>query len=137
MRQRNLPEFRTPQHPSLGRYNWGGASPLLARNVPKESLEQRYVRLNTIRTRDDVFLELENDNFLNLLNIEASKYECHPAANPVRRGKFWKLIWRPCQKLNIVRTASSSSSSSLGSSSRKKKVFRRLDPKKKWPNGWC
>ncbi|CAN4093322.1 unnamed protein product [Withania somnifera] len=94
MRQRDFQEFRTPQHPSLGRNNWGGASPLLARNVPTESLEKRYVWLNTIRTRDEVFLELENENFLNLLNVEASKYECHP----VRRGKFWTLIWRPRQK---------------------------------------
>lgn len=133
MRQRDLLEFRTPQHPSLGRNNWGGASPLLARNVPKESLEQRYVRLNTIRTRDEVFLELEHDNFLNLLNAEALKYECR-AAIPLRRGKFWKLIWRPRQKLNIVRP---SSSSSLGSTSKKKKFFERLDPKNKWPNGWC
>ncbi|KAK6780628.1 hypothetical protein RDI58_022812 [Solanum bulbocastanum] len=136
MRQRDLQEFRTPQHPSLGRNNWGGASPLLARNVPKESLDQRYVRLNTIRTRDEVFLELENDNFLNMLNAEASKYES-PASNPVRRGKFWKLIWRPRHKLNIVRPSSSSSSSSLGSSLKKKKVFKRLDPSNRWPNGWC
>ncbi|PHT38203.1 hypothetical protein CQW23_21776 [Capsicum baccatum] len=136
MRQRDLLEFRTPQHTSLCRNNWGGASPLLARNVPKESLEQRYTRLNTIRTRDEVFLELENDNFLNLLNAEASKYEA-PAAYLVRRGKFWKLIWRPRQKLNIVRLASSSSSSSQGSNSKKKKVFNRLDLKNRWPNGWC
>lgn len=136
MRQRDLLEFRTPQHPSLGRNNWGGASPLLARNVPKESLEQRYTRLNTIRTRDEVFLELENDNFLNLLNAEASKYECS-AGNFVHRGKFWKLVWRPRQKLNIVRPSSSSSSSSLGSSSKKKKIFKRLDHKNRWPNGWC
>ncbi|MCD7472039.1 hypothetical protein HAX54_012916 [Datura stramonium] len=84
MRQMDLLNFRTPQHPSLGTNNWGGASPLLARNVPKESLEQRYARLN-VRTRDEVFLELENDKFLNLLNTEASKYECR-AATPVYRG---------------------------------------------------
>ncbi|KAJ8534671.1 hypothetical protein K7X08_016399 [Anisodus acutangulus] len=135
MRQRDILEFRTPQHPSLGRNNWGGASPLLARNVPKESLDQRYARLNTIRTRDEVFLELESDNFLNMLNAEASKYEA--PATSVRQGKFWKLIWRPRRKLNIVRPASSSSSSSLGTGSKKKKYFKRLDPKNKWPNGWC
>ncbi|KAK4366063.1 hypothetical protein RND71_013943 [Anisodus tanguticus] len=136
MRQRDLLEFRTPQHPSLGRNNWGGASPLLARDVPKESLDQRYARLNTIRSRDEVFLDLENDNFLNMLNAEASKYET--PAIPVRRGKFWKLIWRPRHKLNIVRPAASpGSSSSLGSSSKKNKFFKRLDPKNKWPNGWC
>ncbi|RDX71170.1 hypothetical protein CR513_49517, partial [Mucuna pruriens] len=48
-------EFRTPQHPSLGTNNWGGASPLLARNIPKESLEQKYTKLNTVRTRDEIF----------------------------------------------------------------------------------
>ncbi|KAK4573044.1 hypothetical protein RGQ29_031140 [Quercus rubra] len=38
MRQRELLDFRTPQHPSLGTNNWGGASSF-------------YLRLNTIRTR--------------------------------------------------------------------------------------
>ncbi|GMN48958.1 hypothetical protein TIFTF001_018138 [Ficus carica] len=50
MRRKELVEFRTPQHPSLGTNHWGGASPMLARNIPKESLEQRYRRLNSIRT---------------------------------------------------------------------------------------
>ena len=35
MRQRELLDFRTPQHPSLGTNNWGGASSLLARNITK------------------------------------------------------------------------------------------------------
>ncbi|MED6192615.1 hypothetical protein PIB30_011684 [Stylosanthes scabra] len=53
-------EFRTPQHPSssslgINNNNWGGASPLLARNVPKESLEQKYTRLNNTRTVDGIF----------------------------------------------------------------------------------
>ncbi|KAF4370310.1 hypothetical protein G4B88_012994 [Cannabis sativa] len=53
--------FRTPQHPSLGTNNWGGASPLLARDISKESLEQRYVRLNSTRTRDEIFPVFEDD----------------------------------------------------------------------------
>lgn len=47
--QREILGLRTPQHPCLGTNHWGGASPMLARNVPKESLEQRYEQLNTIR----------------------------------------------------------------------------------------
>ncbi|PKI60043.1 hypothetical protein CRG98_019528 [Punica granatum] len=56
--------FRTPQHPSMGTNNWGGESPLLARNVPQESLEQRYLRLNSIRTRDEIFPAEDDDFFI-------------------------------------------------------------------------
>ncbi|KAK0582010.1 hypothetical protein LWI29_020396 [Acer saccharum] len=64
MRQREiLVSFRTPQHPSLGTNHWGGASPLLARDIPKESLDQRYLRLNSIRSRDEIFPADEEDDF--------------------------------------------------------------------------
>ncbi|KAI6684194.1 hypothetical protein NL676_030107 [Syzygium grande] len=50
-----LRDFRTPQHPSLGTNNWGGASPLLAKNVPAESLEQKYLKLHSICALDEIF----------------------------------------------------------------------------------
>ncbi|XVF32415.1 hypothetical protein REPUB_Repub17cG0080500 [Reevesia pubescens] len=68
MRQREVLAFRTPQHPSLGTNNWGGASPLLARDIPKESLEQRYLRLNSIRNRDEIFPT--DDNHINTLILK-------------------------------------------------------------------
>ncbi|KAL4191393.1 hypothetical protein AMTRI_Chr07g80300 [Amborella trichopoda] len=46
-------EFLTPQHPSFRSNNWGGASPMLAKNVPAESLESKYYRLNSIRAYDE------------------------------------------------------------------------------------
>ncbi|CAK9163796.1 unnamed protein product [Ilex paraguariensis] len=123
MRQRELLEFRTPQHPSLGTNNWGGASPLLARDIPQESLEQRYLRLNTIRTRDEIFPS-GKDDFFSMSKIEAAKFQCPPT--PSRRGFLFKLIWRRKE------------SATLGSNSKKKKKwFPRWDPKNRWPQGWC
>lgn len=61
---RHIVEFRTPQHPSLGKNNWGGASPLLARNIPHETIELRYLKLNSTRTRDEIFPLLEDDDYL-------------------------------------------------------------------------
>ncbi|KAI3461628.1 hypothetical protein Pfo_018291, partial [Paulownia fortunei] len=107
MRQRELLEFRTPQHPSFGTNNWGGASPLLARSIPKESLDQRYLRLNTIRDRDQVFpsTTIENeifsspptttigDEIFSFSKTDASKYEY--TATPCRKGLLRRLMWRP------------------------------------------
>ncbi|KAK1315427.1 hypothetical protein QJS10_CPA06g00265 [Acorus calamus] len=33
MKEREFLDFQTPQHLSMGSNNWGGASPLLARNI--------------------------------------------------------------------------------------------------------
>ncbi|KAL2510802.1 Uncharacterized protein Adt_16402 [Abeliophyllum distichum] len=124
MRQRELLDFRTPQHPSLGTNNWGGASPLLARNIPLESLEQRYLKLNTIRDDVEIFRHptVEDEIFsfrattigqeiFNTRKTEAAKYECPPT--PRRGGLlFRKLMARSW--------------------------FRKWNPpKKRWPNGWC
>lgn len=124
MRQRELLEFRTPQHPSLGTNNWGGASPLLARDIPKESLEQRYLRLNSIRTRDEIFPAMDHD-FNYLPQNYAPKYEVPPT--PSRRGILFKLLFPKKEK------------KSLGSNSKKKRwlLFPRWDPKNRWPQGWC
>lgn len=120
MRQRELLEFRTPQHPSSGSNNWGGASPLLARDIPKESLEQRYLRLNTIRTRDEIFLA-EEIKFNK--TQPAPRNECPPT--PSRKGILLKLIW-PDKAPMLV-----------GSNPKKKRWFTRWDPKRRWPQGWC
>ncbi|EYU17908.1 hypothetical protein ABFS82_14G204100 [Erythranthe guttata] len=143
MRQRELLDFRTPQHPSMGKNNWGGgASPLLARNLPKESLDQRYLRLNAVRDRDRVF---------SLATIEDEIFSYHPTTTsttigdeiftsfvscktedkgaPTRhqRGLLWKLTWRPYKRRV----------STLGSISGGSKWFPKLNSKKRWPNGWC
>ncbi|KDP26553.1 hypothetical protein JCGZ_17711 [Jatropha curcas] len=130
MRQRDqLLEFRTPQHPSLGTNNWGGASPLLARNVPKESLEQRYSRLNTVRTRDEIFPSQHDDNgtYFNFFPNISSKYE---VPNTPCRGRVRGLLSR----LIFVRKENTAT---LGLDSKKKKWFPRWDPKNRWPQGWC
>ncbi|KAG8370782.1 hypothetical protein BUALT_Bualt13G0019300 [Buddleja alternifolia] len=108
MRHNELLDFRTPQHPSYGSNNWGGASPMLARNIPKESLDQRYLRLNTIRDRDQVFpsttIEGEifsstpitiRDEIFSFSKTKASKHKY-----PIKR-LLWKLTWRPYKQIEI------------------------------------
>ncbi|KAJ4822107.1 hypothetical protein Tsubulata_002827 [Turnera subulata] len=127
IRERVVLEFRTPQQPSLGTNNWGGASPLLARDVPKESLDQRYTRLNSIRTRDEIFPdadarfdELEKAYY-------ASQYEVPPTPSRDRRGLLLKLLFPRKNKTSV-----------LGGSKRKRWFrFPRWDHRTKWPNGWC
>jgi len=111
-------EFRTPQHPSLGTNKWGGASPLLARNIPKESLEQKYSRLNTVRTRDEIFgADYASENPID--------------ENGKRRNKRMKVLFRMIfakKEKNAIR---------LGSRLKKRIRIPRLDPKTRWPQGWC
>ncbi|KAH9785466.1 hypothetical protein WN944_016719 [Citrus x changshan-huyou] len=125
MMQRELVQFRTPQHSSSGTNHWGGASPLLARNIPKESLEQRYLRLNTIRTRDEIF-PAEDDEFNNLSQTLKSKLESAPKPRSLSRGLLSMLIF-PRNKEKAVAT--------LGSNSKKKRWFPRWDPHNRWPQG--
>lgn len=126
MRQRELVEFRTPQHPSLGNNHWGAASPLLARNIPKESLEQRYLKLNSIRTRDEIF-PAQGYDFNYLTQTHANKHQPDQLAAPTPsrsgRGFFSKLT----RKENVA----------LGSNSKKKRwFFPRWNPRHRWPQGW-
>lgn len=140
MRQRESLEFRTPQHPSFGRNNWGGVSPLLARNIPKASLDQRYLRLNTIRDRDHVFPSTTieeaifssppaatiGDEIFNFSKAdEPAKYE-YPAA-PRRKGIIGRMIWRPRKRSVMLGSYSNSRS----------KWLPKMDSKRRWPNGWC
>lgn len=124
MRQREFLEFRTPQHPSIGTNNWGGASPLLARDIPKESLEQRYLRLNSSRTRDEIF-PVEKDDFIFVPPTQATK-QGRLATKRGGRGLLSKLMGRKNEK-----------TVALGSYTKKKRWLPRLDPQKRWPQGWC
>lgn len=119
MRQRELLDFRTPQHPSLGTNNWGGASPLLARDIPKESLEQRYLRFNSIRTRDEIFPVHEEV-------LHQSQTQSQPP-KPFRKGFLLKLIW-PDKKSKGCET--------LGAKLKKRRWLPELDLKGRWPQGW-
>ncbi|EOX94492.1 hypothetical protein QQP08_003021 [Theobroma cacao] len=122
MRRRELLEFRTPQHPSLGTNNWGGASPLLARDIPKESLEQRYTRLNSIRTRDEIFPTDGDFNHISHHN-HAPKHEEAPKPSRRSRGFLSKLIL--LRKETVT----------LGTNSRRKRWLPRWDPRNRWPQG--
>jgi hypothetical protein len=128
MRQREALNFRTPQHPSLGSKNWGGASPLLARNIPKESLEQKYFRIDSIRTRDEIFPA--NDDFNYLPQTYTPKYEV--PQTPSRRHKGILLQFLFPEEENIISLGSNSNSNS-----KRKRWFPRWDPKNRWPQGWC
>ncbi|KAL5860085.1 hypothetical protein ACOSQ3_001378 [Xanthoceras sorbifolium] len=127
MRQREtMVEFRTPQHPSLGSNHWGGASPMLARNIPKESLEQRYLRLNSVRTRDEVFPAEEDDfNYLQSQTHAPKVHESAPTPRHSSRGFLSKIT--AARKEKVV----------FGSNSKKKRWFPRWDPQHRWPQGWC
>ncbi|KAK7846792.1 hypothetical protein CFP56_007474 [Quercus suber] len=95
MRQRELLDFRTPQHPSLGTNNRGGASPLLARNIPKESLELRYPRLNTIHTRDEIF-PAQPDSYASIHEYAA------PTPSHISRKGFLSKLKFPWKKKVVV-----------------------------------
>ncbi|XP_015891366.3 S-norcoclaurine synthase 1 [Ziziphus jujuba] len=101
MRRSELLEFRTPQHPSLGTNNWGGASPLLARNIPEESLEQIYRRLNSIRTKDEIFpTNVDDYNYYHVAQSHAEKHKCPPTPNR-NRGLLWKFLSPKKEKLEL------------------------------------
>lgn len=142
-------QFRTPQHPSSGTNNWGGASPMLARDVPKESLEQRYINLNSIRTRDEIFPVLDHDFFKILTEKES---QCPPT--PSRDHDFFKSLTEkesqcpptPSRRKGILlrfifrqkdrKFRQKDRSAQLGSP-KKKRWFAKMDHKTRWPQGWC
>ncbi|KAK9087243.1 hypothetical protein Syun_029637 [Stephania yunnanensis] len=118
-RQRPIVDFRTPQHPSAGTNNWGGCSPLLARNIPQESLEIRYSRLNSMRTRDEIFPA--EDDFVNLLQPLAFKNNL-PSHG---MGRLPKVIWR--RKVKTV----------CLTHNKRSRWLPRWDHRIRWPQGWC
>jgi len=118
-------EFRTPQHPSLGTNNWGGASPLLARNIPEESLEQKYTKLNTTRTGDEIF-PAESVDLYYLKQDRSAKRLYNRGIARVRDLVIFKLLFSRKEKRTTT----------LGSNS-KKIWLPRLDYKNRWPQGWC
>lgn len=133
MGPRELLEFRTPQHPNFGTNNWGGTSPLLARNIPNEALDQRYLRLNTKRDHDDLFVaptiqeeifgspppSTIGDEIFSFAKDGQSKHEYR------RKWHIRKLIWQPRKRSSLLGSTSSS------------RWFPRLKMKKRWPQGWC
>ncbi|KAK6940682.1 hypothetical protein RJ641_030213 [Dillenia turbinata] len=133
MRQREPLEFRTPQHPSLGTNNWGGASPLLARDIPKASLEQRYLRLNTVCNGDVIFPIYEDEL---VYFPPAFKQNCPPTPSHCIRGFISKLVtpqWKRAKE--GANTKREICNVTLGSNPKKRRWFPRWDPKNRWPNG--
>lgn len=126
-REGEVLEFRTPQHPSLGTNNWGGSSPLLARNVPKESLDQKYSRLNTVRTKDEIFPADYEYYVVNPWNETGASASSAKRWNKVR-GVLLKLIFVRKENKTTV---------TLGSRLRKRRWIPRMDPTTRWPQGWC
>lgn len=123
--------FRTPQHPSLGNNHWGGASPLLAREIPKESLELRYLRLNTVRGRDEIFPAQDHDfNYLHEVDDHdhVSKHDYTTKKGGNIKGFLSKLMFFP-RKEKVV-------SAGLNNP-KKKRWLPRWDPANRWPQGWC
>lgn len=114
MRQRELLEFRSPQHPSsyLGtnNNNWGGSSPLLAREIPKESLEQSYINFTNIRTHDQIF--------------HTQSQSQSQSFKAFRKGFLSKLIWPGKEN------------KAPGDKPKKRRWLPKLDPKGRWPQGW-
>ncbi|KAJ9564988.1 hypothetical protein OSB04_000954 [Centaurea solstitialis] len=111
--QELAPEWIYEKMASTGTNNWGGASPLLARDIPKESLEQKYLRFNYIRTHDEIFPAHEN---VVEIRTEFSK--------PSRKGILLKLIW-PDKK-------GKENEGNL----KKKRWLPKLNRKRRWPQGW-
>ncbi|KAJ0520128.1 hypothetical protein HanIR_Chr10g0455941 [Helianthus annuus] len=129
MRQRELLEFRSPQHlsSSLGTNNWGGSSPLLARDIPKESLEQSYINFTTTRTHDEIF-PTHQHMFTNLPKDQSHSHShSHSQSQthkPFRKGFLLKMIWP--DKENKAPDAKP----------KKRRWLPKLDPKGRWPQGW-
>lgn len=143
-----LREFRTPQHPSLGTNNWGGASPLLAGNVPKESLEQRYLRLTSIRSHDEIFpvrgVGEEGDVFSSLPPpIRSTAAQEYPPDHPTprrtaRRGLLSKFMIGPRKDRKAeIYLGSKVHANENHNDQKKKRWLPRWDPRNRWPQGWC
>ncbi|KGN57931.1 hypothetical protein Csa_009875 [Cucumis sativus] len=127
---RHIVEFRTPQHPSFGKNNWGGASPLLARNIPHETLELRYLKLNTTRTRDEIFPLQEDevdDNYYLPISYTTQLQQHFKKTKYVERNSFLSKLSLPWKGKRETL---------LGSNSRKK-WFKKWDYQNRWPQGWC
>lgn len=119
MRKREMLEFRTPQQPSMWSNNWGGSSPMLARNIPKESLDQRYERLNATRECDQIFPTTIEDQIFN-----------SPPTTTIRDEIFGTFKYK--SRFNrrgkgVLRRVK------LGFNS----WFPKMNSKRRWPNGWC
>lgn len=117
-------DFRTPQHPKLGTNNWGGASPLLARNIATESLETKYLRLVNIHSRvDEIHPVL--DEVLPLLP-PPPRVKSFNDGSRLRQGLFWRWLRRDTGGAGVVLASKERSSWLPGG-----------DYRTRWPQGWC
>uniref|UniRef100_A0A7N0UKX8 Uncharacterized protein n=1 Tax=Kalanchoe fedtschenkoi TaxID=63787 RepID=A0A7N0UKX8_KALFE len=116
--------FRTPQHPLFRTNNWGGASPLLARDLTKEALEQRYTRLNVTRMRDEIF---PSDLVPASMTDQTVRKGALDPPTPERRRRVlvssWVFFRREKRKAQL-------------GCKRKRWNFPRWDPENRWPQGW-
>ncbi|KAI4326554.1 hypothetical protein MLD38_031858 [Melastoma candidum] len=137
MWQRELLEFRTPQHPSLGTNRWGGDSPLLARNVPRESLNQVYLRLTAPRTRDEVYPGADAEEYFESRRRLCDLQQDVPSGTPSHsrvKAFLSNLLMTPRRE----RGPGAPEEVVFGMRSRKRKWlrFKRWDHRKRWPQGW-
>ncbi|XXG84908.1 hypothetical protein AAC387_Pa11g0113 [Persea americana] len=127
MQREMVLDFRTPQHPSMGTNNWGGASPMLARNIPTESLETRYLRLNTTRVRNEIF---PAQMWTPLRSPLPKTFDRGPTQ---RGGLFSKLRW-------LYKKKKPEQGPTDHKPTNHKKTSGWLpggDPRTRWPQGWC
>lgn len=126
-REHEVVEFRTPQHPLSGSNNWGGASPLLSKNIPKESLGTTYLRFHDFVAAN-----------------EPELYRAPVASSPAVAGgkrsgrrRPWWLSWRGIGRKEEVVLGK-------GDEGRKKKKSSTTTSggrggggnKSRWPQGW-
>lgn len=127
-REHEIVEFRTPQHPLTGSNNWGGASPLLSKHIPEESLKTSYLRFNA--------KEAINDSELEPFPVPPSPI-VFEGKRSARRGRGWvfpRMGWRWRSREEKV----------LGNEEerrkkKKKKKQSGLVPggrRSRWPQGW-
>lgn len=117
-------DFRTPQHPKRGTNNWGGASPLLARNIATESLETKYLRLINIHSRvEEIHPAL--DEVLPLLP-RPPRVKSFNDCSQQRRGLFWRWLRRDTGGAGAVLSSKERSGWLPGG-----------DYRTRWPQGWC
>lgn len=104
-REIDLGGFRSPVRPSGGTNNWGGDSPMISRNIPKESMETSYVRFNPLSDLDDDEEE-KSVRFMKKMTVAdvvVAPAVPSPAPSPARRSKrrwFWKRLkwWKRGRK---------------------------------------
>ncbi|KAI4303723.1 hypothetical protein MLD38_039321 [Melastoma candidum] len=153
MEQPTMEEFKTPRLPSQGTNRWGGASPLLARHVPQESLDQVYQRVTAVHAHDEVYMCGTKEGYLEsrrrlfdpMLEEDEKEVVNQEAQSCVGIKGFLRGLMRMASRrkgraYRVVR---------LGWRSRRLRMrrrwwrrlprfkFERWDYRNRWPQGWC